>query len=316
MGRSDRSFVSRLKRRISMETMRMGSTRMMMPVSPGVIEVRYTDRWSAFDRGSSPQEIHGIGAARCACAVRSFQLARVAGHLTHFLRQVDPLTMQVKEFSVPGRESLSGKVHGRVLPIEWVWRAYAFGSLLERLKRGEITPAALGFPQGTVVTEGMKLPRLRRECTTKFETTDRHLTDAEAMQIAGLDRSQWEEAWRIIGDVVDAVSKDYEECGFFCPDGKLELGMTDGGRIVLVDVFGTQDENRIIRKNSGDIYSKDLIRQYLKGTPWYAELQKAKREYPDKSQWPPYPRLSDDLVRLVSERYALVAQEYAGVSIH
>ena len=52
------------------EKERIGSTRIMYAVEPGISTLEYTDRWSAFDRGSSSQVIPGIGAARCACAVK------------------------------------------------------------------------------------------------------------------------------------------------------------------------------------------------------------------------------------------------------
>jgi len=301
---------------MEMEKARTGSTRIMTPVKPGVIALEYTDRWSAFDRGSSGQTIPGIGAARCACAVKSFWLAEAANLPTHFIRQVNPLTIHVQEFSVPGRETLSGMVYGRVLPLEWIWRVRVAGSLLIRIGSGEIDPVALGFPAGTKVVEGMKLPRLRLECTTKFEATDRHLSDKEARNLAQLSKAQWEASWHLITKGVKVTNAGYHEAGFECPDGKLELGMLNNGRIIFVDVFGTQDENRIIEEKTGASYSKDLIRSYLKDTPWKKELDKAKKEYPtDKSKWPPYPILPPDLVRLVSKRYAEVAWRYRTVRI-
>ena len=61
---------------------RIGTTKTITPAERGIIQFEYTDRWSAFDRGASEQEIPGIGAARCACVVRSFELANQAGLLT------------------------------------------------------------------------------------------------------------------------------------------------------------------------------------------------------------------------------------------
>lgn len=287
----------------------------MTPVEPGVIALRYTDRWSAFDRGSSDQLIPGIGAARCACAVKSFQLAN--GLPTHYIEQVGPETIHVQEFSVPGHEPLSGKVHGRVLPVEWIWRDLVYGSLLERVKNGKVDPVTLGFAPGTMVAQGMKLPRMLLECTTKFEPVDRHLSDDEAMVLACLNSDQWSEARNLLSSTVGVTNTAYDKAGFMCPDGKLKLGhFSDGtkGMIVLVDVFGTQDENRIIDNASGGVYSKDAIRNWLNDRPWKAQLTKAKAEHPtDKSKWPPYPELPADLVGLVSERYAEVAYRYAGV---
>src|SRR3989344_1093165 len=294
------------------KTERLGSTRVISPVEPGIISLHYTDRWSAFDRGSSSQLIPGIGAARCACAVKSFQL--VGTRLpTHFIEQVGPETIHVQEFSVPDREPLSGKVHGRVLPVEWIWQDVVYGSLLQRIKNG-LDPTTLGFASGATITEGMKLPNILLECTTKFEPVDRHLSNDEAMALAWITPMQWGDAERLITDATALTNVYYEAAGFMVPDGKLELGIARDGSIVLVDVFGTQDENRVIEKTEGDVYSKDLIRNWLNKQPWKAELVKAKAEYPtNKSKWPPYPELPVDLVELVSKRYAEVAYRYAGV---
>jgi len=296
-----------------MENSRLGSTRIMTPVEPGVIALQYTDSWSAFDRGSSPQTIPGIGAARCACAVKSFRLAAEAGLPTHFLEQVDPVTVHVQEFSVPSRKSLSGEVQGRVLDAEWLWRAYVYGSLLERIQKGKADPVSLGFAPGAVVTEGTKLPHLIQECTTKFEPTDRHLTDAEARERTGLTETQWEAARQLLIGAVEVIGKQYERAGFISPDGKFELGQTAGGKVILVDVFGTPDENRILEKATGDVYSKDILRNYLKTLPWKDELDRAKAAYPsNKSKWPEYPTLPADFIDLVARRYAEVAKRYAG----
>ncbi len=292
----------------------MGSTRIMYSVEPGVIALRYTDRWSAFDRGSSAQLIPGIGAARCACAVKSFQL--VGNLLTHFIEQVGSETIHVHEFSIPDHEPLSGKMHGRVLPVEWIWRDRVYGSLLERVKSGKVNPITLGFAPDTMVTEGMKLPCTLVECTTKFEPIDRHLWDDEVMGLAQITPSQWINAQDLLTNAVRVTNAVYDAVDFMCPDGKLELGMLPNDTIVLVDVFGTQDENRIIDKATGAVYSKDLIRNWLNKQPWKAGLTRAKAEHPgNKSKWPPYPKLPADLVELVSERYAEVAYRYSGVRI-
>lgn len=297
-----------------MQSTRRGSTKVMTAVEPGVIALRYTKKWSAFDRGASPQEIPGLDAARCACAVESFDRAGKAGWPTHYIEQVDPVTIHVLEFAVPGHESLSGKVHGTVLDAEWIRRVYAAGSLLDRLRSGKAKPEDFGFPAGTEVVEGMKLPRMVKECTTKFEMVDRHLTDEEIRQRVGITLNEWDDIWRLIEGTTDATEVGYQEAGFYRPDGKGEIARRSGGGFIQVDVFGTQDEDRIIEKSTGKLYSKDLIRNYLKKLPWKGELDAAKAKYPlDKSKWPPYPLLPDELVELVSRRYAEVAQRYAGV---
>lgn len=299
-----------------MAQMRVGSVKIVTSVELGVIEFDYTDRWSAFDRGASNQPIPGIGAARCACAVKSFELANSAELLTHFIKQVSPTAIHVLEFAVPGCRSLSGIVHGQVMDAEFIWRDLAYGSLLDRLKAGIATPEQFGFSPGTVVTEGMKLPWMVRECTTKFEVVDRHLTDAETRGRLGINERDWEEVWGLIKKAIDVTTPSLGQAGFLGPDGKLELGRTHDGEFVIVDVFRTQDEDRIIGQADGLLYNKDIIRNHLKQTDWYPKFLVAKAEHPtDKSKWPPYPKLPDGVVEFVSKQYAEVALRYAGVRI-
>ncbi len=299
-----------------MKNQRLGSTRIITPVEPGAIAFKYTKKWSAFDRGSSEQEIFGIDAARCACAVKSFQLAHAAGLPTHFIRQVDSVTIHVQEFSIPGHKPLSGKTHGRVLPLEWIWRDRVYGSLWARIRDGKVDPVSLGFSRGVTVTLGMKLPRMLLECTTKFEKVDRHLSDDEARELAKLSDAEWKRAQQLIIRAVGESNAHYESVGFDSPDGKLELAMTRTRKIVIVDGFGTQDENRIVEKGTGRLFCKDLIRNYLSQFAWKAELDAAKKKFSDnKSHWPAYPRLPESVKALVAARYAEVADRYAGVPV-
>lgn len=299
-----------------MQTERTGSSKLIRAVEPGVVDFIYSRGWSANDRGRSAQEIPLIDQARCACAVKSFQLARDAGIPTHFIEQVDRVTIRVREFSVPGRASLSGKAHGVVTLNEWLWRVAVYGSLLERLRDGRMRPEQVGFPPGTTVREGMRLLRLMLECTTKFEPVDRHLSSLEARALTKLSDSQFEMVHDLIKRSIEVTDKQWAIADFESPDGKLEIGMENDGSFVIVDVFGTQDENRILDRVTGEIYSKDIIRNYLKRIGWTEHLADAKKKHPDdKSKWPEYPVLPPKIVNLVSERYAEVAFRYSGVQV-
>lgn len=293
--------------------MRQGSTRLIIPQAPGFIHFKYTDRWSVYDRGPSPQEIPGLADARSACAVHSFRLAQEAGLPTHFVGPVGRRTLLVREFSIPGQPPMSGVTDGRVLPLEWIWRSHLWGSLWGRVQRGDVTAEMLGFPAGTELRKSMKLPKVVQECTTKFEKMDRHLSDAEAMELAELSPEQWTAARELVARAVAAIAPAFDAAGFFLPDGKLELGMTHDGVLVIVDVFGTPDENRVIDRRDGSNYDKDLLRSYLEGMGWKAKLDAAKAAWPDdKSQWPEYPVLPASIIQIVQHAYQEVAWKYVG----
>lgn len=297
---------------------RQGSSKDMRGISPRVVEVRFTDFWSVDDRGRSSQPIPGLGASRCACAVRSFELAATADPSlpTHFIERTGETTINVEEFDVPDNPNLSGSACGRVIPREFLHRVRVFGSLKKRLDAEVITPEELGFEPGTVVDEGMPLPHPRIEWTTKFERIDRHLSPEEAFEFSGITRDQWERSNALVERAARLSGEWFDRVGYMRPDGKMELATRWNGDIVIVDAFGTQDEDRILFPGADDKWEhadKDLLRDYLEKSGWRGELKAAREMHPDdESLWPPYPTLPDELVALVSERYAQVAHRYAG----
>ena len=110
------------------ETKRRGSTKIMTPVTPGTLSMQFTDLWSVFDCGASEQPIPYLGAARCAVAVRVFELLREAGISTHFIEQVDETTIFVQEHRLPHEDNtLSGNHDGTVTPLKWLIRGRLFG---------------------------------------------------------------------------------------------------------------------------------------------------------------------------------------------
>ena len=297
-----------------MSETRVGSSKEMSAVSPGKIEVFFTDGWSAYDRGRSPQLIRGLGAARCACAVRSFEHAERAGYKTHFIRQVSETSIHVQEFEVPGKPSLSGVTFGRVIPLEVLWRIRVAWTLVERIQAGKVTPESLGFRKGQHVVEGMLLPHMLVECTTKFEPIDRHVSAKEAKVLAGLTDEQYDRALQLVRNCAMLLDREFDLVSFGLFDGKKELAITPDGEIVLIDAFGTQDENRIMGLDGP--HDKDLLRLELIRLGWKAELDAAKAKHPDdKSKWPPYPILNRHFLDGVAERYNRVARRYADADL-
>jgi phosphoribosylaminoimidazole-succinocarboxamide synthase len=297
---------------------RRGSTRVIRAYRTGEISLLYTQKLSAFDRGAGSQDYPGIDAARCVCSVKSFELAQKAGLPTHFVEQISDRTILVREFAVPNKAPLSGKVHGRVLDLELVHRSESQGSFQERADKGIVTPEMVGLPVGTKITKGMKFPKMFLETTTKFGTTDEPLSDSEAKLREGLDEESWGKLWGLVSGAIHLSNEAYAKAGFNVPDGKLEAGRLADGSFCIVDVFGTQDENRLIDLKTDELYSKDLLRNWLKEQKeWYALLTQAKKEHrTDKSKWPPYPPIPEGLVALISSRYAEAAKRYTGITVN
>ena len=296
-------------------TVHHGSSKIIRPAGIGLVAFEHTDKWSVFDRGSSPQEIPGFGVSRADCATASFAIARNAGIPTHYDSRPYARTLIVREFSVPGHDPLSGRTHGRVLPLEIIWRSTVEGSLLKRLDEGVISPRDLGFAKGVSIRRGVRLPRLFIECTTKFELVDRHVSIEEALDIAQISVGEWEQCTGLIQKLVPLLITAYRDLGFDLMDGKFEMAQHRDGSFLFVDVFGTQDENRIVRIIDGEPYCKDLLRMHPSIIRWRSELEEVKKEYPDdKSRWPQYPILPESFLSRVARRYRSVGRVY-GASV-
>lgn len=300
---------------------REGSTRRIEAYQPGKIPGRLRisfcfDDWSAFDRGPTrrmrcPQPIPGIDKARAACACLGFAVAKQAGIRTHFLEQLSETAFLVQEFTVDRLPLLSGHGHGRVLPLEIIFRLKVEGSLYERLMSGEVSRKDVGLPVNAPIMRGMKLPKLYIECTTKLEKVDRPLSPAQALALARITNAEWLRIKETVTHLVLAVRPHYAARGWDIPDGKVEVALTHAGEVVIVDTFFTQDENRIIKVSTGQLFSKDLIRVHFNANEpeWKMRFLEAKRKWPmDKAAWPEYPQLPHALVELVSLRYAEVAR--------
>ncbi|MEZ4200382.1 MAG: phosphoribosylaminoimidazolesuccinocarboxamide synthase [Candidatus Paceibacterota bacterium] len=289
-----------------------GSSRTLTAERRSIVRTVIGDYWSAGDKGRSNQPISGMGAARHRCALQSFALAHQAGVQTHFVREVEGGFL-VRELRVPTHEPLSGFTHGEVLPLEFIWRLYLMGSLWQRVESGEIDPRELGFSRGYQPFQGEPLPKPRLECTTKYEPIDRKVSNEEACDLAKMSTREWQTAWALIVKVAQVTDQHAQERDFYFPDGKMELGRLDDGQLILADTFGTPDENRVVRMSNGFIYSKDLIRNYLKEVGYMEALKTAQSQYPqDPSAWPDYPKLPLDLVAMVESRYTAFAACYAG----
>ncbi len=294
-------------------TEREGSSRTIAAAGSGVVDFKWSDGWSVFDVGRSPQPIPGFGVCRTACAVESFRLLQRAGIPTPYMKRIDERTVRVREFQVPGHEPLSGKAEGLVLPLEWLFRYEIGEKFRNRVRKGEISLDALGLPPGTDINTVIKLPRIFVECSTKFERRDRYLSDEEARKKADLDEGAWMVARACVVRAAFILQQELNRCGYDLLDGKFELGRTWDGRIMLVDVAGSPDEIRARKRVDGRLYCKEPLREYLETLPWREELRIAQGAYPDdSSHWPSYPVLPDDIVDYLSDLYREFTLDYTG----
>ncbi len=189
---------------------------------------------------------------------------------------VKPETVQVLGRQLPDYAATRVSALPRLIPLEVVFRfgCPAGSSLLERMAKDPAYLASLGFPDLPVSDGGVwEFPVI--ELFTKLESTDRALPLSEALAISGLTGRQLQELLFKSAWVAGFLRWLTAQTGAELADGKLEWGLSESGECFLVDAIGP-DELRITK--DGVQLSKELLRSFYRGTPWYAQVGEAKKK--------------------------------------
>jgi phosphoribosylaminoimidazole-succinocarboxamide synthase len=293
---------------------RRGKVKEIYEVSPSELEFRFTDDISVFDK-HIPSEIPHKGETLARTAAHWFELSGRLGVRHHFLGLEGPTAMRVRRVQVvPNPRTLGPHPKNYLVPLEFILRYYVAGSLWDRVKAGKVTSRELGFPEGAALAYGQPLPEPHYEVTTKLEPIDRLLTTPEALELAAIDRKQLESAKETILRIDAAMSKEIEPRGLLHVDGKKEFAIDTEGALMLVDTFGTADEDRFWDKGAYERgkqveFSKEFVRQHYRTTGYYDTLTAAREA---KEPEPPIPPLPPLLVDEVSRLYTTVYQRLTG----
>ena len=224
--------------------LRRGKVKEVYEVSAKELEFRFTDDISVFDK-HIPSEIPHKGETLNRTAAHWFELCGRLGVRHHFLKVSGPSAMRVKRVQVvPDPRSLGPRPRNFLVPLEFIVRYYVAGSLWDRVKAGKVSNADLGFPAGATLRYGQELPSPHFEVTTKLEPIDRLLTIPEAVELSSLDRKQLDASKETILKIDAAMSKEIEPRGLLHVDGKKEFAIDAEGALMVVDTFGTADEDR------------------------------------------------------------------------
>lgn len=277
----------------------------------GVFE--FTDDYSVFDFGKMPDTIPGKGESLCRMASYNFrELERKFEIRTHFRRFMPPNRMQVSIVRVlmPQDNQIKEGSRNYLIPLEIIFRNSlpAGSSVFKRLESGELSADDLGLsgaPQ-----PGHKFERAFLDVSTKLEATDRYLSWDEALDIAKITEDQLYELKEIALNINDFLTEKAASIGLEHGDGKVEFALTPKNEIMLVDVCGTLDENRFLW--NGMHVSKQVCRDYYKTTPWYADLENAKKSSVEKADWPRPEPLPPELKDIVSNMYRSVSDAWTG----
>ena len=294
--------------------LRRGKVKEVYEVSATELEFRFTNDISVFDK-HIPSEIPHKGETLARTAAFWFELCSRLGVPHHYLSLAGPTAMRVKRVQVvPKPATLGPHPTNYLVPLELIVRYYLAGSMWDRVKAGKVSAQDLGFPKGKTLTFAMPLPEPHFEVTTKLEPVDRLLTMDEALSLSALDRKQLDGIRETILKVDVAMQKEIGPRGLLHVDGKKEFAVDADGALMVVDTFGTADEDRFWDQAAYDRgrqvdFSKEFVRQHYRSTGYYEALLKAREAHASE---PPIPALPPLLVDEVSRLYTTVYQRLTG----
>ncbi len=249
----------------------------------------FTDRVSAYDV-VLPSIIPRKGEVLCKLAAFWFDYLKTPHHM---VRVDGPNRMVVRKL--------------KMIPVECVVRGYLYGSLHDRLVRGEIS-----LPVQPVLAS--KLPEPVFDPTTKSDVKDEPITLQQIEDEGWLDTEQLETVKQISVDVYNTMSHRAEEAGFILADVKLEFGFDTEGNVILADSIGP-DEFRLWprdRYEPGKIqesYDKQPIRDWLTEKSYKKTLDTARKA---GQPIPRPPDLPQEMIVETSRRYVVAYERLTG----
>lgn len=292
---------------MDMQLLRVGKVKEVYDEGENLLFV-FTDKISVFDK-VIPTLIEGKGRSLCMTAKFWFDRLGKMGIRTHLISVPSYNRMKVRKFEVI--EKYDGKVRSNYLvPLEFVTRYYVAGTLMDRLKSGKVSYRDLGFSE--LPEYGAKIPEPFFEVTTKFEKFDRPLTEHEAQAISGLTHEELMKARELILTIDQEIQNEVGKRGLIHADGKKELALDNDRNFVVVDTFGTADEDRFWDRTeyeSGNVHelSKEFVRQYYRSSGYHRELYDARGGDRPEPEIPPLPQdLKERTEKLYRDMYARI----------
>ncbi len=273
---------------------------------------KFSNRISVFDK-IIPNEIPEKGASLCRTSSFWFDMVNKELRLnTHFIEMLARDQMRVKKYTVMQRKPTPDD-NNYLIPLEFITRYYVAGSLFDRLQSGEIMYTDIGFSQSP--SYGEKLLRPFFEVTTKFEKFDRSVSPSEACEISGLTPSDLEEIKNEAFRIDEKINSRVLARGLVHADGKKEFALDKDRRPVLVDTFGTADEDRFWDKKKYDHgeqqeVSKEMVRQYYRSIGYHSKLYEARENGTVEPEIPPLP---PEMIKVVTELYTNLYEKITGM---
>ncbi|HLE96108.1 MAG TPA: phosphoribosylaminoimidazolesuccinocarboxamide synthase [Candidatus Thermoplasmatota archaeon] len=298
-----------------MQLLRTGKVKEVFEVSDKELEFRFSDNISVFDK-VIPTQVPKKGETLCRTSAHWFEVVeKELGIPTHFLGLKGPDRMRVRRVEVVQVPDITPDSTSFLIPLEVICRHYVAGSLHDRLKSGKIRARQLGFRTDDVPKYGTRLPEPFLEFTTKLEKTDRELSEAEAQAISKLSDDEFAELKDLVIEIDALIEDEVAPRGLVHVDGKKEFGMDADRQFMLLDTFGTADEDRWWDKAAYEAngetkeLSKEFVRQHYRATRYHEALSEARAKGRPE---PPIPPLPPDVTRQVTEIYVRLYERITG----
>ncbi len=146
----------------------------------------------------------------------------------HFLESVDDRSMRV--------------LKAERIDVEWVCRAYLYGSAWRAYRDGARSISGVELPDGLVMAE--ELPEVIITPTTKSESGhDAEISKAQAIEEGLVTADEWSELEEATYKLFEFYRSTARSRGFIIPDFKLEFGRRDG-QLIQIDEPPTHDSAR------------------------------------------------------------------------
>jgi phosphoribosylaminoimidazole-succinocarboxamide synthase len=282
---------------------------------PEVLEFVFTDKISVFDK-VIPSIVPDKGETLCRTSAFWFEKAKDLGVGSHFIKLTAGNRMRVKKVNIiRDYAKINTKTTNYLIPLEAICRYFLAGSLHDRVKKGKLKVEELGFSSGHVPKYGERLPEPHFEVTTKLETVDRKIGVEEALKIAGLVKEEFEGLRKAVLKVDNLIAKEVEKRGLLHADGKKEFGFDKDRKLMLLDTFGTADEDRFwdkkIWEDKGECVelSKEFVRKYYRGIGYVDKLEAARA---GNKEEPPIPGLESGFILQVQKVYIDLYERITG----
>ena len=294
--------------------LRKGKVKEVYEVSEDELQFVFTDQISVFDK-VIPSLVPHKGETLCRTSAHWFQVVKDLGIRTHFLRLEGGNRMRVRRVQViADYDRITPTTKNFLIPLEVIARYYVAGSLHDRIKEGRIRSEDLGFPHGHTPAYGEPLPKPFVEVTTKLEKVDRELTMDEALAISKLSRAEYQGLVDAVLKIDARLNADVKRRGLVHVDGKKEFAMDQDRKLMLVDTFGTADEDRFwdlaaFEKGQQVELSKEFVRQYYRKIGYHKALMDARAASKTEPDIPPLP---PDVTKQVSDLYVNLFERLTG----